>query len=144
MILYHGSSKELSSLESRQASSEHNVPEGELLDAIYLTPNLDFAIACAARPPGATDIDDDDKIIEFEHPELFDPEKEIFVYEFDSEKISQEHIRQVDEKQYAIEGINELIPENVLRFKGEEVLKYYELINWKKEGNEAAREMKFI
>ena len=146
MLLYHGSSKpETPTLKKNQASTDGKVPvpEGELLDAVYLTPNLEFAIAVAAMPEGGADIDDEKRTIEFEKPELFDPKREIFVYEIDTNKIPEENLRQIDEKQYAVVGIDEIKPDNVRRFKGEEVLKYYDLINWENERREANREIRF-
>jgi hypothetical protein len=143
MLLYHGSAREFSEIPKSQAQSggKENVPEGELLDAIYLTPSIGFATAVAAMPEGGADIEE--KTIEFEHPELFDPEKEVFVYEIDSDKIPKENLRQIDELQYAVVGLDKIHPDAVRRFKAEEVLKYYELTNRKKEGQEIGNEIKF-
>lgn len=145
MILYHGSSRKLSTIKKSQARAGEgiSVPEGELLDAIYLTPDLGFAIAVAAMPEGETNIDYEDRTIEFEKPELFDPEKEIFVYEVDADKTLKKRLSQIDEKQYAIVDLNEIRPDAVRRFRAAEVMKYYELTNWKKEGREIGGDVKF-
>ncbi len=100
MKLYHGSKYKLDKLESRQASSVADVPEKELLDAIYLTPDYAFAIAVAARPEGATNIDNEAKTIEFERPDKFDPRSEIYIYVFDSDKIFAKNLVRVDERQF--------------------------------------------
>ena len=140
MILYHGSSQEVSILKKSQAQKGEGlvVSEGELLDAVYFTPDIGFAIAVAAMPEGAAHIDDEKKTIEFENPSLFDPERKIFIYEIDSERVPKENLRQIDENQYAVIGLDEIKPEETHRFKAEEVLKYYKLTNWKKE-NEGVR-----
>ena len=146
MLLYHGSAKELKAISKNQArvSEGVSVPQDELLDAIYLTSDLGFAIAAAVRPKSMTHVGEENgkKYIEFEHPELFDPAKEIFVYEIDAAKIPKESIRQIDGHQWVVEGFDEIRPDSVQRLQGEEVLKYYELRPWRKEGGEAEREIK--
>ena len=137
MILYHGSSQKLEVLRSHQAEAGEgvSVPEGELLDAIYLTPNREFAIAMAVKLEGVTNIADESKTIEFEHPELYDPEKEIYLYLIDSDSIPKENIREIDERQFAVVDIPEIKPESVEVMKAGEVEKYYELKQWRKEGD---------
>lgn len=137
MLLYHGSKSRLDVLTPQQASVGEGVemPEGELLNAIYLTPDLGFAVACAARPDGVTHINDDDRTIEFENPELFNPEQEIFIYTIDTNDLPKEAIREIDERQVAIEGVLELKPSAVQEMRAGEVEKYYELKNWRKEGD---------
>lgn len=140
MLLYHGSSKELGSLKPHQAGGPEDrgkVPEGELLHAIYLTPEFDFAFAMAARPPGVTEIDN--RKITFEHPELFDPNKEVYVYEIDTEGLSESQLSKIDELQYVIEGLEELKPTKTHKLHSGEILNYYELTNWK-ETDETKRE----
>lgn len=140
MIFYHGSKEKLEKLEPKQAQAKEgiNVPQDELLNAIYLTPFYEFAVLCAARPKGLSSVNDEEKTIHFENPEMFDPNKEIFIYRFDSEKIPLENIQKVkdengeyDEKQYAIVGIKELRPDFVEYKKAIEIEKYYKLTNWK-------------
>lgn len=139
MILYHGSPHKIDRLEKRRAGAAGNVevPEGELLDAIYFTPDYGFAVACAARPEGVTQIDGEEKTIKFEHPGSFDPEQEIFIYRVDSEKIPAENLEQVDDHQYAVVGLEKITPEFVEHKKAGEVLNYYKIIDWEpKEGAE--------
>lgn len=128
MKLYHGSRKKLDSLKPQQAGAAEglNVPEEELLEAIYLTPDYSFALACAVRPEGVTHINDD-QTIEFQNPELYNPEDEIYIYEIDSEKIPQEHMKEIDDQQIAVVDMPELIPEAVQELKAGEIEKYYEI-----------------
>ena len=79
MKLYHGSKYKLDRLESRQAGKgDVEVPENELLDGIYLTPDYGFAVAMAARPENSvTTIDNNEHKITFEKPELFKPERDM-------------------------------------------------------------------
>ena len=136
MILYHGSCRQLEVLKPQQAEAGEgiSVPDGELLNAIYLTPYRESAIAMAARVEGVTNINDESKTIEFEHPELFDPEKEVYLYLINSESIPKENIKQIDSWQYAVVDLPELKPESVEAIKAGEVEKYYELKQWHKEG----------
>lgn len=130
MELYHGSSRKIEQLEKRQAKSIEKVPEGELLNAVYFSPDYGFAFACGIRPEGVTNIDNENKTIEFEHPELFDPEKEVFVYHINSENIPEGHLREIDEHQYAVEDLEKLDYEQVDIKKAREITEYYKLINW--------------
>lgn len=144
MILYHGSSHRLTSLERRQAQQGEgmNVPEKELLNAIYLTPDYGFAIAMGSMPEGAANINDEKKTIEFENPYLFNPEKEVFVYEVDTSNIPTENLVEVDERQYAVINTDEIKPSSIQELKAREILKYYELTNWKEGDEEQNSEIK--
>lgn len=137
MLLYHGSGHKLDILTPQQAQAGEgvSVPEGELLKAIYFTPNRESAIAMAARPEGLTKINDEEKTIEFEHPELFDLEKEIYLYAIDSDSIPKENIRQIDSWQYAVVDLPEIKPESVEVLRAGEVERYYELKQLNKEGD---------
>jgi hypothetical protein len=137
MTYYHGSKRKLDVLVPQQAEAGEGlvVPEGELLKAIYLTPNREYAIAIAARPDGVTHIDTEQNRITFDQPEAFNPEQEIFLYEVDLDGIAPEHIRRVDDLQTAVINIPEIIPSGVQELKAGEVEQYYELTNWKREGD---------
>ena len=140
MILYHGSRIKLDTLKARQATTADDpksLPEGELLHAIYLTPNFEFALAMGARPYGRTQIDNNKST--FENPELFDPNSDVYIYEFDDSKIEAKNLRKVDEKQYAVIGVEQLIPTNIQHLKSRELLKYYELTNWHERSGEMKR-----
>ena len=85
---------------------------------------------------GITHIDDEKHTIKFENPQLFDPEKVVYMYEFDSEAIPLENLKYIDERQSAVVGINELKPRTQIKHKAGEITKYYELTNWKPENKE--------
>ncbi len=145
MKLYHGSPNSFDTIEKNQAQAGDGikVPDDELLNAIYLTPKYEFALAIASMPKGTADIDEVTRSIKFERPELFDPEKEVYVYEVDSEAIPKENLRAVDELQVAILNTRELKPTNIHKHKAGDIEQYYELKNWKREPkNEAISEFK--
>ena len=142
MKLYHGTNKKLERLENRQASngSFENVPEEELQDGIYLTPNYGFAVAMGVRPQGGTRIDNNK--ISFEHEELFDPDQNVYIYVFDTEEeqFKDKVLEYHNKNEYMIKGKSELIPSKMEIIKASEVFKYYELGKW---ANEIKPEQKF-
>ena len=107
------------------------MPEDELLNAIYLTPRYDYALAMAARPEGITHIDTINNVVEFEHPELFDPEKEVYIYEVE---VPEGEARQIDDLQWVVENREEVGVVNKSLHKAGEIEKYYELKNWVRRG----------
>lgn len=139
MKVYHGSAFQLDGgvLQPRQANTYEGsgVPESELRNAIYTTPSLEYAIAMAVRPPGRTEIDTVNHKITFDNPQEFNPEKDIYIYEFDLDNIPKDSIEQVDELQIALHLTKGLKPEGVMNFKAKEVMNYYELTNYKKESD---------
>ena len=143
MKLYHGSPNNFSTVRKNQAQQgdDMDVPKDELLDAIYLSPKFEFALAVASMPEGAAHIDGEKHTIEFENPQLFDLEKVVYMYEFDSEAIPLENLKYVDEQQYAVINTPELRPNRVTTHKAEEIMRFYELKNW--ERNEAKLETRF-
>jgi len=144
MKLYHGSRHDGEKIESRQAAKGEGmkgIPEKELQEGIYLSPDYGFAMAMGARVPGETKVGDEDKTIKFEHPELFDPNSDIFMYTFDSDKINADNLEYIDRLQYIVKGLKELIPIEKESVKARELLKYYKLVNWK-ENNEIIPEQK--
>ncbi|NVN97033.1 hypothetical protein HXX01_02255, partial [Candidatus Nomurabacteria bacterium] len=82
-----------------------------------------------------------DKTIKFEHPELFDPNSDIFMYTFDSDKIDAENLEYIDRLHYIVKGVKELAPVEKESVKARKLLKYYKLVNWK-ENNEIVPEQK--
>ncbi len=141
MKLYHGSPNSFDTIRKSQAQAgdDIKVPDDELLNAIYLTPNYEFALAIASMPEGAANIDNETKTIKFENPEAFDPEKEVYIYEVDSELIPKENLKEVDELQIAILNTDEIKPTIKHVCKAGDVEKYYEI---KKEILEAKNETK--
>ncbi|MBU0613190.1 hypothetical protein KKB10_04185 [Patescibacteria group bacterium] len=66
MKLYHGSkNSNLKTIRKQQAGAGEgiDVPKDELLEAIYLTPDYGFALACAARPDGVSHINESPKLL---------------------------------------------------------------------------------
>jgi hypothetical protein len=141
MKLYHGSPNSLDVIRKSQAQAGGGikVPCDELLDAIYLTPKYEFALAVASMPEGAADIDEVTKTIKFENPDEFDPNKEVYVYEIDSESIPKESLKDIDELQVAVLNIDELKPIKKNTHKAGDVEKYYEV---KKDVSEISNEFK--
>ena len=90
MYLYHGSKQSFPKLKKRKAHAPPGRPAEEALEAIYLTPDFLFALACAARPPGVSNIDLTERIICFENPDQFEPEETIYIYFVDPAKISED------------------------------------------------------
>ena len=139
MKLYHGSPNSFDTIRKSQARAGDGikVPDDELLNAIYLTPNYEFALAIASMPEGAADIDEATRTIKFEKTEAFDPEKEVYIYEIDSESIPKENLKEVDELQVAVLNTSELKPTMKHIHKAGDVEKYYEI---KKEAREVKNE----
>lgn len=142
MRLYHGSTQRLDVLRPSQAQAGEGlqVPAGELLHAIYFTSDREFALAVGAMPEGAAHIDHEHHTIAFEHPEHFDPKKPVYIYEIESEDVPRENLEEVDERQFAVVGLNEIHPRAVHETTAGEVLCYFELKNWKREGEHPTEE----
>jgi len=145
MKLYHGSKKEHDSLEERQAQhpNPEEIPKDELEKAIYLTPDYGRAVAMGCRPRGKTNFDDINHIITFENPELFNPEEDIYIYEIDSERFSENELKLgengLDYVATVMDG-REIVPDEIKKIKAREVLGFYEITNWK-ENNEIKSEV---
>lgn len=90
LYLYHGSKQSFSKLRKRKANAPPGRPVEEALEAIYLTPDFLFAMACAARPPGTSNIDLTERIISFENPDQFDPNETIYIYFVDHSRIPED------------------------------------------------------
>ena len=113
MILYHGSPHSYDVIRKSQAQADDGlqVPEKELQDAIYLTPSYEFAVLNAAMPENCiTNTDDENMTVQFEKPELFKPEKEVYIYEVDSETIPSKNMDKFDELQIAVLNTEEIKP----------------------------------
>jgi len=141
MKLYHDTSQKLEILKRNQAGPKkgRKAPEGDCLNAVYFTPKFGFALAMGSLPEGHTKVDNEENKITFENPELFDLERDVFIYEIDSEDIPKSKLRKVDETQYAVD-MDEVAPRQEYLAKAGEILKYYELVNWK--GKELNAELK--
>jgi len=145
MKLYHGSSHKFNKIPKSQAQAGGglDVPASELQNGIYLTPKYEFALAVAGMPNGAMHTDEVARSIQYEKPELFDPEKEVYVYEVDSERIPSEgNLVTVDDLQYVVLGVDELAPSHMTIHKAGEVEQYYELKNWRRAESDIGDEMR--
>ncbi len=138
MICYHGSKFRFNEIQNKQAQVKEGliVPEDELLNAIYLTPDYGFAVVMAARPEGLTVIDEQERLVTFGSPEKFNPESKIYIYVVDISSIPEKNVKKVDEYQIAIVGLDFVKPENVIELTAREIFKYYEIPNVLKDGCE--------
>lgn len=142
MKLYHGSKDKFEKIERRQAMTDKSVqvPESELQNKIYFTPDIGFALAMAVRPKGITHVDNG--YISFENIDDFDPECTIYVYEIESESIEEDLVEQVDNEQFAVD-MDYVRPAVTHEFKAKDVFEYYELSEWV-HPNEQESEFKFL
>ncbi len=129
MKLFHWSPHNFNIIKKNKAEAKKwiTVPENELLNGIYLTQSYEFALAIASMPEGLANIDHNKKTIKFENPEKFNPEKEVYVYEIDSNKIEEQNLKYVDEYQYALLNVSELKPDKKHIHKAGDVKTFFEL-----------------
>lgn len=128
MYLYHGSKQSFPTLRKRQAHAPPGRPAEESLEAIYLTPDFLFAFACAARPPGTSNIDIANRTICFQNPDQFEPDETIYIYFVDSTKIPDDKKIEIDQWQVAVTE-DALIPDKVETYKSGDLLKHYRVID---------------
>lgn len=126
--LYHGSKQSFPKLRKRKALAPPGRPAEEALEAIYLTPDFLFALACAARPPGTSNIDLTERTICFENPDQFEPEETIYIYFVDPTKIPEDKKIYIDPWQVAVIAA-EITPEKVEIYKSGDLLKHYRVID---------------
>ena len=115
-------------LKKRQALAPPGRPPEEALEAIYLTPDFLFALACAARPPGTSKIDLTNRTISFQYPDQFDPDETIYIYFVDPTIISEDKKVYIDQWQVAVTE-DEITPEKVETYHSSELLKHYRVID---------------
>ena len=125
--LYHGSKQSLTKLEKRKAIAPPGRPPEEALEAIYLTPDFLFALACAARPPGTSNIDLVRRIISFQYPDQFNPDETIYIYFVDPEVIPEEKKVHIDPWQIAVTK-DEITPVKIETYKSGDLLKHYKVV----------------
>ncbi len=135
MKLYHASKYKFEKIERQQASHPEaeafEVPESELQNKIYLTPDIGFAIAMASGPDGMTSLIDGK--VSFEHYEQFDENRPVYVYKVDTGTIAPELLEKVDDEQFAVD-MNEITPDEIREFVAKDVFKFYQLEKWKHPG----------
>ncbi|MCG9129366.1 hypothetical protein JT359_17395 [Candidatus Poribacteria bacterium] len=125
--LYHGSKQSLTKLEKRKAIAPPGRPSEESLEAIYLTPDFLFALACAARPPGTSNIDLVRRIIAFQYPDQFNPDETIYIYFVDPTAIPEEKKVNIDPWQIAVTE-DEITPVKIETYKSGDLLKHYKVV----------------
>ena len=128
MYWYHGSKRLLSVLEKQKARTLPGRPAEESLEAIYFSPDLAFALACAARPPGTTEMDPEKRTIRFGNPDQFEPDEPIYIYFVDPAKIPDDKAVWIDPWQVAV-TMNEIRPDKVEVYKASKVLEYYRILD---------------
>ncbi len=111
-------------IEEHKAQAPPGRPPEEALEAIYLTPDFLFAMACAARPPGVSNIDITNRTICFENPDLFQPDEIIYIYFVDPTKIADDKKIEIDPWQIAVTE-DEIIPDKIETYKSGDLLKHY-------------------
>jgi hypothetical protein len=134
-VYYHGSKVKLRKIKHHKATAPEGRPADEDLDAIYLTLDFVSALAFAARPDGITHIDHDASTIHFQHPEAFDPEREVYIYEVDASGIPEAQVRAVkkedgedDERQVIVTGVKSIRPLRAIKMRAGDITKYYKII----------------
>lgn len=146
MKLYHGSPNgAIKVFERRQANTGEHLPEPETRNAIYLTNDFGFALLAGARPRG-----DGGGVyrpqgaagnqMSFTDPSKFDPQKEVFVYEWDSEMLPEGSFQEYGHQ--VIVDLDELPAHEPVAYPAEKVFEYYEFTNWPQSPAEHLREMK--
>ena len=128
MYLYHGSKKLFPKLKKRKAHAPQGRPPEEALEAIYLTPDFLFALACAARPPGTANIDLKKRLISFDNPDQFEPDETVYIYFVDLAKILDDKKIYIDPWQIAVTEA-EITPDKVETYKSGDLWKYYRLVD---------------
>ena len=123
-MLYHGSRVFFPTLKRKQAWGA-DVPDLECLNAIYFTPDFGFALLCAARPEGVTEVDHEGRTVHFEGK--FDPAREVYVYYVAPSRIPESKRVWVDPLQIAA-MIDEISPDGVERHLAGEICQYYSII----------------
>ncbi len=125
----HGSPKRFEVLKRRKAQAPPMRPSQESLNAIYLTPDIGFALACAiGSKENRIEVNHFQKTIRFENPHEVDPEKVIYIYFVDPSNIPDERKVWIDQWQIAI-NMDEIIPVKAESYKASEISKYYRILN---------------
>lgn len=131
--LYHGSiTPNITKFEPRTPSFPDGmvIPAEERQKGIYLTNSIEMALAMGIRAKGETRVNIENKTIELESPESFNPGEVIYIYEFDIPEMLQANLEYLkDGWQYIVKDIN-LIPKKITEMKSEDVKKYFKAINF--------------
>jgi hypothetical protein len=126
-MLYHGSGNLFPKIERRQPT-DYGIPRQDRKDAIYMTSDHVTALGFAAMPDGKNAIGQEDgkRTVHFENPDLFNPDKEVYVYCVDISKIPGDKIFPGDEGEVVVD-LDEILPDKVERHKAGEISQYYSI-----------------
>lgn len=129
-------------MELQQAKTDGHteIPKDELLKTIYLTPDYGRAVAMGSRVKGRSEFDDKNHKITFEHPELFNPDEDVYIYSFDFDVLKDNIKLGENGLDYYTVGLEKLPVCEVKKIKAREILNFYELTNWK-EGDEKTKNL---
>lgn len=128
-LWFHGSRKRFKVLRRQKALAPPGRPPKEDLNAIYLTPEFAFALACAVgSEENRIEVNHSLRTIRFENLNKFDPEREIYVYFVDPSNIPDAKRIWIDRWQVAVD-MDEVIPIKVERYKASEISKYYNIVS---------------
>ena len=103
------------------------MPENELQNVIYFSPNPGFALAMAAGPKGITSIKGGK--ISFENAADFESDGVVYLYQIDSATVSLNLLAKIDSDQYALD-MDEIVSEQIEIHRADEVFEHYELEQW--------------
>lgn len=126
--LYHGSKQLFAKLKKQKALAPPGRPPEEALEAIYLTPDFLFALACAARPAGTSNIDLTERTISFDNPDQFNPDETVYIYYVDPMRIPEDEKIYIDSYQVAV-TLNEIAPDKVETYESGDLFQHYRLID---------------
>lgn len=147
MKLYHGSPKgDIKLFERRQANTGEHLPEPETRNAIYLTTDFGFALLAGARPRGEVGgvhqpEGASGNQMAFNDPTKFNPDKEVFIYEWDSDLLPEGSFQEYGHQ--VIVDLDKLTASEPVSYPAEKVFEYYEFTNWPPKSNEQTNEFKF-
>ncbi|MFH1894642.1 MAG: hypothetical protein ABH813_01955 [Patescibacteria group bacterium] len=125
---YHGSGNLFPKIERRHPT-DYGIPRQDRKNAIYMASDRITALGFAAMPDGKNAIgqeDDGRRTVHFENPDLFDPDKEVYVYLVDISKIPGDKIFPGDEGEIAAD-VDEITPVKIERHKAGEISQYYSI-----------------
>jgi hypothetical protein len=126
---YHGSGNLFPKIKRRHPTN-YGIPREDRIPAIYLTSDYIMALGFAAMTEGKNSIGTDDhgkREVHFENPELFDPDKEVYVYFVDISKIPGDKIFPGDEGEIVVD-LDEILPVKVEKHKAGEISQFYSII----------------
>ncbi|MFH1036460.1 MAG: hypothetical protein V1756_00115 [Patescibacteria group bacterium] len=125
---YHGSGNLFPKIERRHPTN-YGIPRQDRRNAIYITSDYITALAFAAMPEGKNAVGqwNGKRTVHFENPDLFDPDKEVYVYFVDISEIPGDKVFPGDEGEIVVD-VDEITPVRIEKHKAGEVSQYYSII----------------